>query len=178
MVLTLAELTELVRGGGGAAGRSAALETGAIDTLIVWESLEITRWELQHPQTNDTQILFRTPAQSKDKSFLKEDNIELVVLDEKPFSEWVVDRYKDFGCTLEFVTDRSQEGNQYVKGFGGVGGLLRYKVDFEMMDEDNYVDDADSDDVDADDANEGRGGYGIEDIEEVNFQRRMLRLKF
>ena len=29
MVLTMAELTELVRGGGGAAGRSAALETGA-----------------------------------------------------------------------------------------------------------------------------------------------------
>ena len=30
MVLTMAELTELVRGGGGAAGRSAALETGAM----------------------------------------------------------------------------------------------------------------------------------------------------
>ncbi len=38
--------------------------------------------------------------------------------------------------------------------------------------------DADASDSDADDANEGRGGYGIEDIEEVDFQRRMLRLKF
>ena len=38
--------------------------------------------------------------------------------------------------------------------------------------------DADASDSDADDANEGRGGYGIEDIEEVDFQRRMFRLKF
>jgi peptide chain release factor subunit 1 len=31
---------------------------------------------------------------------------------------------------LEFVTDRSQEGSQFCKGFGGIGGLLRWKVDF------------------------------------------------
>ncbi|KAH9999488.1 hypothetical protein BJV77DRAFT_977495, partial [Russula vinacea] len=31
---------------------------------------------------------------------------------------------------LEFVTNRSQEGAQFVKGFGGIGGLLRYKLDF------------------------------------------------
>lgn len=30
-------------------------------------------------------------------------------------------------------TDRSQEGNQFVKGFGGIGGLLRYKVDFGVI---------------------------------------------
>jgi peptide chain release factor subunit 1 len=27
------------------------------------------------------------------------------------------------------VTNKSQEGAQFVKGFGGIGGLLRYKVD-------------------------------------------------
>ena len=31
------------------------------------------------------------------------------------------------------MTDRSTEGNQFVKGFGGIGGLLRYKVAFEDM---------------------------------------------
>lgn len=29
--------------------------------------------------------------------------------------------------------DRSQEGNQFCKGFGGIGGLLRYKVDFGVI---------------------------------------------
>lgn len=42
---------------------------------------------------------------------------------------------------------RSQEGSQFVKGFGGIGGLLRYKVDFaeiadalEQADEDEFYD--------------------------------------
>lgn len=26
------------------------------------------------------------------------------------------------GATLEIITDRSQEGSQFVKGFGGIGG--------------------------------------------------------
>ena len=48
----------------------------------------------------------------------------------QPLLEWFADKYRDFGANLEFVTDRSQEGAQFVKGFGGIGGILRYKVDF------------------------------------------------
>ena len=42
--------------------------------------------------------------------------------------EWLANHYKEFGCLLEFVTDRSEEGNQFCKGFGGIGGVLRYSV--------------------------------------------------
>lgn len=42
--------------------------------------------------------------------------------------EWLANSYKKFGCALEFVTDRSEEGNQFCKGFGGIGGVLRYSV--------------------------------------------------
>ena len=37
------------------------------------------------------------------------------------------------GATLEIITDKSQEGSQFCKGFGGVGGILRYKVDFQSF---------------------------------------------
>lgn len=47
--------------------------------------------------------------------------------------EWFSDKYKEFGAELEFVTNRSQEGSQFVKGFGGIGGILRYKVDFAQI---------------------------------------------
>mgnify|MGYP001341379843 CR=1 FL=1 len=30
------------------------------------------------------------------------------------------EHYKEFGTTLEFVTDKSQEGSQFCKGFGGL----------------------------------------------------------
>ena len=45
-----------------------------------------------------------------------------------PMLEWLANNYKKFGCQLEFVTNRSQEGSQFCKGFGGVGGVLRYSV--------------------------------------------------
>ena len=56
-----------------------------------------------------------------------------------PCSEWLANNYKKFGCTLEFVTNKSQEGSQFCRGFGGIGGLLRYSVDlsqFEGPDDD------------------------------------------
>jgi len=47
-----------------------------------------------------------------------------------------------FGATLEIITDRSQEGAQFVKGFGGIGGILRYQVDFQSMelDDEEFID--------------------------------------
>lgn len=75
----------------------SCLEAGAIDTLIVWDQLDL-------PHEDGT------------------------------FIDWVAERYKDFGCRLVFVSDRSGEGTQFVEGFGGIGGLLRYKVDMEKFD--------------------------------------------
>lgn len=62
--------------------------------------------------------------------------------------EWFADKYKDFGANLEFITNRSQEGAQFVKGFGGIGGLLRYKLDFQNL---TSVDDDDDDEFYDDD---------------------------
>ena len=56
------------------------------------------------------------------------------------------ENYKDFGTHLEFVTNRSQDGSQFVKGFGGIGGLLRYKVDFNENFDDEYFEDDESPD--------------------------------
>ena len=39
--------------------------------------------------------------------------------------EWFANNYKMFGATLEIITDRSQEGAQFVKGFGGIGGKAK-----------------------------------------------------
>ncbi|KAL0176527.1 hypothetical protein M9458_028857, partial [Cirrhinus mrigala] len=50
-----------------------------------------------------------------------------------PLLEWFANSYKKFGATLEIVTDKSQEGSQFVKGFGGIGGILRYRVDFQGL---------------------------------------------
>ena len=67
----------------------------------------------------------------RDRFMDKSTSLEMEkVSDPQSLLEWFAEKYKEFGANLEFVTNRSQEGAQFVKGFGGIGGLLRYKVDF------------------------------------------------
>jgi len=111
-----------------------ALELGAVETLIVWENYETTRYVLSNPATGTQSVLFLTRAQeTQRKYFVAKDeaglDVDLEVVDKQPLLEWFAENYKSFGTTLEFVTDRSQEGSQFVRGFGGLGGLLRYKVE-------------------------------------------------
>ena len=47
--------------------------------------------------------------------------------------EWLAANYKKFGCVLEFVTNKSQEGSQFCRGFGGIGGILRYQVGLPVL---------------------------------------------
>lgn len=47
---------------------------------------------------------------------------------------------------MEIVTDKSQEGAQFVRGFGGIGGLLRYRVDLAHVDLEDELDNIDLDD--------------------------------
>ncbi len=107
-----------------------ALEMGAVETLIVYENLELNRYIFKNPQTGTESVVHLTKEKEKDRSKFEEDGVDLEIVDKKPFLEWIADKYKDFGTNLEFVTNKSQEGAQFVKGFGGIGGLLRYKVGF------------------------------------------------
>lgn len=123
-----------------------ALELGACETLIVFEDLEITRWQLR--DSTNAEIIIHTSKQqeqNREQFMDKETGQEMEVIDSMPFLEWLAEKHKDFGATLEFVSDRSSEGNQFVKGFGGIGAALRYKVNFEQLldldDDEEFYDD-------------------------------------
>ena len=118
------------------------LEMGAIDTLIVFESLDCVRYDLKNVSTGEAVVKHLTAAQESDSShFVTSDGVELETIEKQQLVEWFANNYKNFGAQLEFVTNRSQEGSQFVKGFGGIGGILRYKVDF--MEHDYDDDDSD-----------------------------------
>jgi len=130
-----------------------ALDIGAVQILIVWENLDVTRYQIKNPTAGEKDtVLFLTKEQEKDTSnFRAEDGAELDIVETMPLVEWFANNYKNFGATLEFVTNRSQEGSQFCKGFGGIGGILRYKVDLMALneyDEQNPAGDFNSDDDD------------------------------
>lgn len=123
-----------------------ALELGAAETLIVFENLDITRWVLR-PSSGSDIVLHTTKAQeaNREQFMDKETGQEMEIVDQGSLLEWLAENYKDFGATLEFVSDKSGEGNQFVKGFGGIGAMLRYKVNFEQLadveeDDDEFYD--------------------------------------
>ena len=119
-----------------------ALELGAAETLIVHENLEVTRWVLKTPSGSETYVHTLKDQESNGEMFTdKESGQEMEVIDQGSFLEWLAENYKNFGAKLEFVSDRSSEGNQFVKGFGGIGAILRYKVNFEQLAD--YSDDDD-----------------------------------
>lgn len=120
-----------------------ALELGAVEILICWENLDIMRYMLKIPGTEVTKILHLTPEQQKDNSHFtdKESGTEMELMESQPFLEWLANNYKTFGATLEIITDKSQEGSQFVRGFGGIGGILRYKVDLQSLQGDASLDD-------------------------------------
>jgi len=122
-----------------------ALDIGAVETLVVWENLEIMRYTLRNNTTGTEKILFLTKEEEKDQSHFHENGVELEVIEKIQLLEWFANNYKKFGATLEFITNRSQEGSQFCKGFGGIGGLLRYKVNFDATE---IIED-DDDDLDA-----------------------------
>lgn len=139
---------------------------GAVETLIVWENLDITRYILRNAAGGKYPCFFMLPSpynfleeiivysnkeQEKDREKFMDKSTGLEMeqaTDPQSLLEWFADKYKDFGANLEFVTNRSQEGAQFVKGFGGIGGLLRYKVDFNNL---TSVDEEEDDEFYSDD---------------------------
>ena len=114
-----------------------ALEMGAVEVLIVWENLEHMRHVFKDSEGRE-HVFMRSKEQEDDEDrsrFIdKETGTEMEEVGEPmPLLEWIAENYQQFGTNLEFVTDRSQEGMQFCKGFGGIGGILRYKVAFDDL---------------------------------------------
>ena len=126
-----------------------ALEMGSVETLICWENLDIQRYVLKKHSSGEEKILHLTPEQEKDMTHFqdKETGVELDLEENIAFLDWLAHNYKNYGATLDIVTDRSQEGSQFVRGFSGIGGMLRYKVDFQSM----QCDQVDDEEFDLDD---------------------------
>lgn len=125
-----------------------ALEMGAIEKLIVYEDLELVRQELKNTKEGTTSVVFVDPKKDNSKIYINE-GVNLDIINEMELVEWFSINYKNFGAELILVSDKSQEGTQFVRGFGGLGGILRWEVDFDINNNNElYDDDYNEDDED------------------------------
>jgi peptide chain release factor subunit 1 len=112
-----------------------SFNTGAIDILIVHENLKVTRYVCT--AGDKEHILYLTPDErKKPENFIDNDTgLDYDIKEKRPLVDWFAENYSSKGCSLQFVTDKSQEGSQFVNGFGGIGGLLRYQLDLTTGDD-------------------------------------------
>jgi len=117
---------------------------------MLFEELPIMRYEVRNPVKGDTRVFLLTEAQEKDGKHLRDEetNVECEVLNSELLVDWLLLNYKKYGINIEFITDKSSDGYQFCKGFGGIGGFLRYKVDVDDIagDAHGQMDDVDNED--------------------------------
>jgi peptide chain release factor subunit 1 len=143
-----------------------ALDLGAVEDLIVWDNLDINRFLLRNNSTSEEKTLHLNKEQEAQVSYFRDPvtGAELETIEKESFVEWLANNYKAFGCNLVFVTDRSSEGTQFVKGFGGIGGILRWKVDFVELGSFEGAAKLDAEaNEDDDDDDEDEDEYGFDD---------------
>ena len=58
---------------------------------------------------------------------------KLIIWDEL-ITDDIIENYQSYNYELHIVSDKSQEGLQFCKGFGGIGAILRYDFDFDNID--------------------------------------------
>lgn len=99
-----------------------ALESGIIDKLIIWEDYNYYRLVL-----NDNIISYATEKEIVEK--------EINYLEKDLLVDWLIDNKLNF--SLEIITNNTSEGNQFIHGFSGIGGILRYPVEIPNFDDNN-----------------------------------------
>lgn len=85
----------------------SCLEMGCVEVLIIHEGSAVKRIEdeggVRYSETEEGELL----------------------------TDWLAENYRKVNCLVVFVSDKTQEGTQFISAFGGIGAVLRYKMEME-----------------------------------------------
>lgn len=90
-----------------------AMEMSALERMILFEDIEVSRYEFTNPaKNNETRIKYMSEAQEKDPKNFKdpETGVDLEIKCTEPLSDWLLLHYGNYGLTIELITDQSSEG--------------------------------------------------------------------
>lgn len=103
----------------------SALEMGAVDTLLVSEALRKVRMHVRCPSCG---YQGEVTAASNSPGTCLECGADLSVEEAADMVEELHEMAERMGTKVELISDDSEEGNLFLKAFGGLGGILRYRV--------------------------------------------------
>lgn len=107
----------------GEAETRRALQLGAVDTLLISEGLRKVRLEVRCPSCG-----FRGEVTREDAGACPECGADLEVEKREDVVEELHALAESMGTGVEFISTESEEGKLFARTFGGLGGLLRFRV--------------------------------------------------
>jgi peptide chain release factor subunit 1 len=103
-----------------------ALEMRSLEKLIVWEELPIIRVTT----ITDKIHYYSTVINGGSKP----NTINEEIKEEIPLIDYITENYTLFNVELCLISNKSAEGMQFINGFSGLGGILRYAMNMEEFD--------------------------------------------
>lgn len=63
--------------------------------------------------------------------------------DEIPIIDYILQNAKNYGAQIQLISDATPESSQFIQGFGGLGGFLRFKINIPESLSDDELDETD-----------------------------------
>ena len=123
----------IVKSGLGTYGRKeveTALQIGRVDTLLLSEQLEwwVYRYKCDACGT-EHEIVVENQDDSGAKKFVCEKcgGKKAELTEQVDYMDWMMEKAQSTGAKTKIISTDTPEGEQFYKGFGGVGAILRYR---------------------------------------------------
>ncbi len=123
-------LEEIVTNGPVTYGENEVMETikiGKAETILLSEGIEWTAIRFQCTSCEKIQEIVIKDGKKPKLKCNKCDSTKIEELEELEYAEFIEEKAKEIGATVKVISIETSEGEQFFKGFGGIGAFLRYK---------------------------------------------------
>ena len=79
-----------------------ALDLGALETMMLFENIEVMRYEIKNPVKNETKVYLLNATQEEDPKYFKdaETGVDLEVVSCESLADWICLNFKKYGIKI------------------------------------------------------------------------------
>ena len=104
------------------------LQMGAIETLLISENLKTNRQTYECPACSTTEIITTKQHQQAPDKKCPKCNENMKIIKTQETAEELIELAEEVKTDIEVISIDTGEGTQLERAFGGIAGILRYKV--------------------------------------------------
>jgi peptide chain release factor subunit 1 len=126
-------LGEVVKAGGLAAYGQQEVEesltVGKVKTLLLSEEIDwmVYKFKCNSCDTEEEVVIKESMKFDHNKHKCKKCDSGLELMEEVDYTDWMVEKAMSTGTETKIISTDTSEGEQFFKGFGGIGAILRFR---------------------------------------------------